>query len=902
MFIGKTDHQTLKTKATVGSYLLSPKTLLVQKLLVSKDFVSTEITELQTDCEVVWAEINISGTKKIIVGTYYRPPSSDETSLENLNISLSRISNTSSSYIWLGGDFNLGHIDWSVPTVIPGKPDQKLHHQLLTIALDHSLHQMTDKCTRNNRILDLFFTSNPTNVNKVTTLPPIGKADHDIVYIEIDIWLRRVREIPRKIHKFNKANWDNIISDLKSTLDTLKEDQHKDVDSLWNTFKVNLITSIEKNVPTKMITYKHRLPWVTDKLRKLINKKNRAYTKRNTNPERFKELKKTVQKELRSAYWTYIEKTICDIPVNEPDQHQTSKAKPKNLFSYIKSTRSDNTGVAPLKHNGTLITDTEEKANILNNQFQSVFTNETNTDIPDKGTSHHSEMPEIHIHNNGILKLLSNINPHKASGPDNINGRVLKKLKEHVAPILTLIFSKSLQTGKTPTYSKHANVAPVFKKGEKYKPVNYRPISLTCICCKLMEHIITSNIMSHLENNSILYDLQHGFRKSRSCESQLIDFIQELHHENNNNIQTDLIIMDFAKAFDKVPHKRLLYKLNFYGIRHNTLNWIQAFLTDRTQTVVLDGTSSTSVPVTSGVPQGTVLGPILFLIYINDFPEYLQYSKLRLFADDSIIYREITSHTDCHKLQLDLDAAARWESDWLMAFHPDKCTKLTVSQKKHTFNHDYILHNHTLESVTSAKYLGITLQSNLKWNLHCDNITANANKSLGFLKRNIKVSNTDIKSRAYQALVRPKLEYSCSVWDPHSTQYIHKIEMVQRRAARYVYNNYHNTSSVTDMINTLQWPTLAERRLKTRLIIFYKVVHCLIAIPANHILIPTDSRTRHSHSQTFRHIQTSKEAYKWSFFPQTIITWNLLPEHIIQSTTVDTFREQLSPAVLHTLY
>ena len=179
-----------------------------------------------------------------------------------------------------------------------------------------------------------------------------------------------------------------------------------------------------------------------------------------------------------------------------------------------------------------------------------------------------------------------------------------------------------------------------------------------------------------------------------------------------------------------------------------------------------------------------------------------------------------------------------------MAFNPDKCTKLTISHKKHTFNHNYILHNHTLESVSSAKYLGVTLQSNLKWYLHYDNIISNANKSLGFLKRNLRVSNTDIKSRAYQTLVRPKLEYSCSVWDPHTSEHTQKLEMVQRRAARYAMNNYHNSSSVTDMIDTLQWPTLAERRLKTRLCIFYKIVHCLIAVPATHILIPTDTRTK----------------------------------------------------------
>jgi hypothetical protein len=169
--------------------------------------------------------------------------------------------------------------------------------------------------------------------------------------------------------------------------------------------------------------------------------------------------------------------------------------------------------------------------------------------------------------------------------------------------------------------------------------------------------------------------------------------------------KTDLIIMDFAKAFDKVSHRRLLYKLKYYGIQTHTLNWIQAFLTDRTQTVVIDGVTSNTVPVTSGVPQGTVLGPILFLIYINDFPEYLTHSKLKLFADDSIIYKEITCQDYCKKLQSDLDAAARWEADWLMAFHPDNCTVLAISQKKTPFKHDYILHNHILKPVTSAKYL-----------------------------------------------------------------------------------------------------------------------------------------------------------------------------------------------------
>jgi len=807
--------------------------------------------------------------------------------------------------ILLGGDFNLGNIDWSIPEVITGKPNQEQHHLLLDIMFDNNLQQIVNIPTRSDKTLDLIFTNNPGNINKVNTIPPIGLSDHDIVYVENDIWLRRVRETPKKIYKYKTANWDKIKLDLENTLQLMKNlDPSANVNDMWNIFKSKLTESVENNIPHKLLSYKNRLPWIHNNLRKMINRKNKLYYKMKKDKkysEKYKNLKKQVQKEQRTAYWSYIENMILDLPVNEPGNKINDQSKPKNLFSYIKAVRTDNSGVAPLKKEGHLIADTKQKANILNSQFQSVFTTEPdNINIPDKGPSPHPDIKPLNITLPGVQKLLQNINPYKASGPDNISGRVLKELHVQTAPILTMIFEKSLKTGITPTDWKHANVAPAFKKGEKYKPVNYRPISLTCISCKLMEHIITKHIITHLETNNILYDLQHGFRQYRSCETQLISFVQELASNNNTNRQTDLIIMDFAKAFDKVPHRRLLYKLQYYGIKHETLNWVTAFLSDRTQTVVLDGESSDLAPVTSGVPQGTVLGPVLFLAYINDLPEYLTSSKLRLFADDSIIYRTITSANDCEALQNDLNAAARWESDWLMAFHPDKCNVLTVTQKKHPFKHDYILHNHTLELVTSAKYLGITLQSNLKWSQHTNNIVANGNKQLGFLKRNLKTANENIKSQAYLSLVRPKLEYSCSVWDPHTSEQINKIEMVQRRAARYASNRYHNTSSVNDMLTTLNWQTLQERRQKFRLTMLYKIVHNLVAIPTS-ILVPTDHRIRKNHNFTYRQISVLKDSYKISFFPYTIIQWNALPSNVVNATTVETFRDQLTPAVLYTL-
>ncbi|VDI34092.1 blast:Probable RNA-directed DNA polymerase from transposon BS [Mytilus galloprovincialis] len=372
---------------------------------------------------------------------------------------------------------------------------------------------------------------------------------------------------------------------------------------------------------------------------------------------------------------------IFEIDIKEPDQQCFNK-QPKKLYSYIKSQRNENTGIAPLRSECTLHTNPSEKANILNKQFQSAFTSEKNIEIPTKEPSSHPIMEKINISREGVYKLIKNINTNKATGPDTIAGKILKENIEITSYILTIIFNKSLETGKVPSDWNHANVTPVFKKGDKHHPGNYRPISLTCISCKLLEHILASNMMKHLETNKILYELQHGFRSKRSCESQVISLVHQLAQNNDKNIQTDLVIMDFAKAFDKVPHKRLLYKLKHYGISDQAIHWIDSFLSNRTQTVLLENTTSNIIPVTSGVPQGTVLGPILFLIYINDLPDYLKHSQIRLFADDSIIYRPITCQNDCIKLQEDIEAAIKWEKDWLMSFHPDKCNILRVSTKK----------------------------------------------------------------------------------------------------------------------------------------------------------------------------------------------------------------------------
>jgi hypothetical protein len=254
------------------------------------------------------------------------------------------------------------------------------------------------------------------------------------------------------------------------------------------------------------------------------------------------------------------------------------------------------------------------------------------------------------IHVNGVRKLLEALNPHKASGPDQISSRFLKEMSSVIAPALTLIFQASHYQCQVPTDWKQANVTPLFKKGDKTQASNYRPVSLTSICCKTMEHIVHSHLMKFLDEHKLLSDAQHGFRKRRSCESQLINTVQDLAAGLSNKQQIDGILLDFSKAFDKVPHRRLSTKLHHYGVRGKTLGWINSFLSDRQQQVVLDGKVSAPAPVTSGVPQGTFLGPLLFLVYINDLPCRVS-STVRLFADDCLLYRTIRSADDTKALQ-----------------------------------------------------------------------------------------------------------------------------------------------------------------------------------------------------------------------------------------------------------
>ena len=558
-------------------------------------------------------------------------------------------------------------------------------------------------------------------MNRCESIP--GISDHDAILTVTNITIQRRKPPKRTILLWKKADLDDIRTRATTYSEQFCKDfnESSDIDTMWTNFRDWCSDILSSCIPSRQSSQRITQPWANKDVRRLSRSKKKWHkiareTDSSSAWDHYTSLKHDMQRTCRNAYNSHINDMLSD-----------DTGGKKKFWTYIKSRKTDRCGVAPLKKDGITYSDSVTKADLLNKQFVSVFSQEAPGDLPDLGPSDTPDVPGIKVSTAGVIKLLKDINPSKATGPDSIPGKLLKEAAAELAPTLTCIFQASIDQGRIPTDWKSAKIAPVYKKGDRSQPSNYRPISLTSICCKIIEHIIHSSVITHLENHSILTDYQHGFRKRRSTETQLILTIQDLVSNLNSGEQTDAILLDFSKAFDKVPHKRLLLKLHHYGVRGTILDWIRDFLSDRTQEVVLDGTTSTRCSVSSGVPQGTVLGPLLFLVYINDMPSCIQ-SPARLFADDCLVYKKIRSADDCAELQEDLQQLQEWEGRWLMQFHPEKCEVITISNRRSPIKYGYSIHGHHLQHVNNAKYLGVTINKSLSWNTHVDNVTKKANR------------------------------------------------------------------------------------------------------------------------------------------------------------------------------
>ncbi|XP_052794650.1 uncharacterized protein LOC128227817 [Mya arenaria] len=547
-------------------------------ILVSNKYTSDSPVELtdESNIEMVWCRLKVIGSRHLYIGAFYKPPSTSDTEyLECLANTLSRI--PSNAHLWLGGDFNLADINWKHECPTAYASNAKQCQQLIDITKDAYLEQVVDSPTRitaySSNILDLFFTNNKSLINKCEILPGIG--DHEAVFIESSLRPMKAKKCPRKVHLYKHADYNSIKEHLDSNYNQfINETSDYSADKTWTTFEMTLKSLIEKFIPSKVIKGdKLKKPWIDKNIRSKHRKLKRLYSKQKASGKaedhrKYEKARSTTQKLERQAYWKHVE----DLIEGDDDELDQPPKKQKKFWAYIKALRKDSCGIAPLKDKGKLHNEQIDKANILNQQYQSVFTQENNSNTPTPDGDPYPSMNDIEVTPEGVLALLKKLNPNKATGPDMIPSRILKELADQCAPYLSTIFNKCLQSGEVPSIWKTANVSAIFKKGERFKASNYRPVSLTCICCKLLEHIVVSNVMKHFDSHDILTDSQHGFRRKRSCETQLVTLVDELISSMSKGKQFDLAVLDFSKACDKVPHRRLLAKLDHYGfIQHETV-------------------------------------------------------------------------------------------------------------------------------------------------------------------------------------------------------------------------------------------------------------------------------------------------------------------------------------------
>ena len=422
----------------------------------------------------------------------------------------------------------------------------------------------------------------------------------------------------------------------------------------------------------------------------------------------------------------------------------------------------------------------------MNVFFASTFTKENCEVVPTIPLATYQEpLNKIPVDNEEVKKLLKELNPYKSAGPDDLHPRVIKEAAPVLAAPLTYIFEESLKTGELPEDWRAANITPIHKKGSRRMSQNYRPVSLTSICCKVLEKLIRSRVNNHMTQNNLYSKHQHGFMTGRSTVTQLLEYLDFVTNSIDNDLPVDVIMLDFMKAFDSVPHERLISKLSSYGIDGKLRTWLRTFLTKRKQRTIVDGNASTWRNMISGIPQGSVMGPVLFAIFINDMPQ-LATTNIKHFADDTKLYGNAKTLEQCQTIQEDLRKLEEWENKWQLRFHLNKCTVVRINKGHPEFIYKMRTDDSQVELAVSdtERDLGVLIDKNLNFENHIHQITKKANSMIGMIWRSFDFLDIHTFQLLYKAIIRPKLEYATPVWTPNSWRLVEEVEKIQRRATK----------------------------------------------------------------------------------------------------------------------
>ena len=864
-------------------------------ILVSKKFCSSDLDIMELNNhhfeDSVWCEIKCEG-RPIIVGTVYRAPRSTN---ENNDLLLDLFSvcdrYSGRAQIIVCGDFNYGAIDWENNCVDSEGQHLAAATKFLDKYNDLYFYQHVDQWTHNRGLenpsrLDLIFSKNQLDVENMHYLSPLGKSHHSVLYFELLMEGNAVEIVDESLrfshHKgdYKKAN------DMFRNVDWNSLLEGKNASQMYLDFTSQCATVIENCVPKyKKCSNVRRPKWMTTDVWNQLSVKERAWNRLRARKSGVRELRYKLERNkatemVRKAKKNFEKSVIRDIKKNS-----------KKFWSYVRGkTKIKENIMRVTNQDGNLTENDEETAKFVNQAFVSVFTQEdSNVGVPTVNYNYNGAiLNDLVISEEIVHKLLLKLDVNKSAGPDGITTRLLRECSEHLIVPLTIIFKKSLESGDVPMAWREANVCPIYKKGAKTNPLNYRPVSLTSVVGKVFETLIRDALVKHATENTIIKLQQHGFMKNKSTLTNLLEYLEALTKAKSEKIPVDINYLDCSKAFDTVPHRRLIVKLEGLGIQGKILNWIREFLTDRRQRVSVRGSFSSWLPVVSGVPQGSVLGPVLFLFYINDLVDGLE-CPILLFADDAKIYKEIRTPADVEALTRDMKRIQEWSEKWLLSFNEDKCATMHIGL--HNQKQDYILNNKAIKKSDCEKDLGVLVSNDLKPAKHVAAVALKANRVVGIIKKNFEFLDKETIVSLHLTLVRPILEYAVQSWCPFLVKDVEELEKVQHRITKLV-PGLENLS-YEERCKELGLPTLKERRLRGDLIEVYKILHGFEGTDYQKFFKLREGVTR-GHEWKLEKKEHSSGLERGGWFSIRVINpWNELPPEVVNAPTIRAFKREL---------
>ena len=873
------------------------------------DITSCKFSKINVQAEVLSVTFKTKCGKTFCLSTFYRVGTLGSENFDEFHKHITSLATSRKlgKHILIG-DFNFPEVSWPDATT-----SCELHGKFIDFLISDLGHtQLIGTPThKSGHILDLFFTNVPSLIKNLKVLDrnAFCLSDHQAISFDIEIEVKYKTYPKRKVFNYDNGDYRALNEDL-SNVNWDRAFSCNDPCEAWNIFKNILGQLCERRIPKKTIRSQFQPPWYDSDCDRIRRKKEkwRIKAKEAANEhdceiytERFRSARKLFKKTLN-------EKLKLNF-VDDSDPALISKRFWTHVKSKSKSTRIPET----VKYCNRFRSDPKDQANLFNEYFYNQFSEASNYNIDIDFIN--NDFLDLQFHSEDIFKILKMMNANKAAGPDGIHGKVLKNCARSLAYPLSILFNLSFVTGCIPRDWKLASVVPVFKKGDKSSVENYRPISLTSLVMKVFERCIKTALYSVCED--VLDPRQHGFLNNRSCVTQMIPFLHDIATNLNNKTRSDIIYFDFAKAFDSVSHDLILKKLKEnFKVDGLMLRFIRAYLEGREQQVVIGGHTSSKLPVRSGVPQGSILGPLLFVLFINDmFSSVTADTNIALYADDTKIWRRITQFSDHFILQNDINNLFDWSVRNKMVFHPSKCKALSVSMQRNAldnlpFNVFYYEINGTcIDYVDSQKDLGVMINTNLTWGPHYNMLVPQASSKLGLLRRTCHFTTSLRQKRSfYLAIVRSLFEHCSPIWSPQYVSHLVRFENIQKRAIKWINGEPFCSYSEEKYAEELRKLKILPMRLKflyNDLVLFYKIVNRLIPIDfpdsitlvnvegtrltrRNAAVLDLTDVTRYSCS-----VSPNTDVLRNSFFHRTVKNWNSLPVNVRQSISTTLFKSSL---------